>query len=239
MNALLIDTSEDLPDWTERGVLEAWFGPLRWTFAHLNLRAVAASSPDCGPCARKADAVIITGSAQDAHSMEPGVVQLLEILRELADRDVPVLGICFGHQILARALGGTVGRNPSGWEVGNVQISLTVAGMACPLLADLGPTPTVLQSHQDAVLSLPPGGILLAENPATPVQAFQSRAAGRQFGVQFHPEFTPERLQRNWVERRERLGGTISFDLDAALDEALPTPATATLLHRFFDFAAA
>ena len=47
-------------------------------------------------------------------------------------------------------------------------------------------------------------------------------------GVQFHPEFTPERLQRNWIERRERLRGTTSLDLDAALDLARPTPHTAS-----------
>jgi GMP synthase (glutamine-hydrolysing) len=105
-------------------------------------------------------------------------------------------------------------------------------------LTDLGVTPAVLQSHQDAVLSLPRGGILLAENPATPVQSFQSRPGGRQFGVQFHPEFTPERLRTNWALRRVELRDTIRFDLDQALDNAQPTPGTASLLRRFFDFAA-
>lgn len=238
MNALLIDTSEDLPDWTERRVLGEWFGPLLETVDHLQLGAVAASDPGCAARALEADAVVLTGSARDADSMEPAILRLCETLRGLAARNVPVLGICFGHQLLARALGGTVGRNPSGWEVGHVPISLTAAGMACPLLAGLGPTPTVLQSHQDAVLSLPPGGILLAENPATPVQAFQSRPGGRQFGVQFHPEFTPERLRTNWALRRVELRGTTCFDLDQALDQAQPTPGTASLLRRFFDFAA-
>jgi GMP synthase (glutamine-hydrolysing) len=238
MNPLLIDTSEDLPDWTEARVLEAWFGPLLATVAHLNLGAVAMSSPACAPRALEADAVIVTGSARDAHSEEPVVLRLLKILRTLTDRNIPVLGVCFGHQVLARALGGAVARNPSGWEVGNARISLTEAGMACPFLADLGPEPEVLQSHQDAVLALPPGAVLLAGNAHTPVQAFQSRPKGRQFGVQFHPEFTPERLQRNWIERRERLRGTTPLDLDAALDAARPTPHTASLLRRFFDFAA-
>ena len=88
------------------------------------------------------------------------------------------------------------------------------------------------------MLSLPPGGILLAENPATSVQAFQAGTGRRQFGVQFHPEFTPERLRTNWALRREELRGTTCFDLDQALDHAQPTPGTASLLRRFFDFAA-
>ena len=238
MRALLIDTSEDLPDWTERRVLEEWFGLLLAGVDHFNLGAVAASSPDCGARALAAEAVVLTGSARDADSMEPSVLRLLETLRTLTARDVPVLGVCFGHQILARALGGTVGWNPSGWEVGNVRISLTEAGQACPFLADLGAEPEVLQSHQDAVLSLPPGAVLLAGNAHTAIQAFHSSPGGRQFGVQFHPEFTPERLRANWLERRERLRLTTPFDLDAALDQAQPTPRTATLLRRFLDFAA-
>ncbi len=235
MTALLIDTSEDLASWTERGVLAAWFGPLFSTVDDLNLRAVALSAADCGTRALAADAVILTGSARDADSLEPAVVELLTTLRELAARDVPVLGICFGHQVLARALGGRVGRNPSGWEVGNVRVSLTEAGLACPILTGLETEPEVLQSHQDAVLELPPGGVLLAGNAHTPVQAFQSRAGGRQFGVQFHPEFTPERLQQNWRERRERWRGHTGFDLDAALDGARATPQTGGLLRRFLD----
>ena len=239
MKALLIDTSEGVSPWTECGVLAEWFGPLLASVAHLDIGAAAASDPACGGRALAADAVVVTGSARDADSQEPAVLRLMETLQTLAERDVPVFGVCFGHQILARAMGGTVGRNPSGWEVGNVRISLTAAGLTCPLLDDLGADPMVLQSHQDAVLDLPPGGVLLAGNAHTAVQAFQSCPGGRQFGVQFHPEFTPERLRKNWIERREQLQGSTSFDLDAALDEAQPTPHTATLLRRFFDFAAA
>ena len=238
MNALLIDTSEDLPDWSEDRVLEAWFGPLLGTVSHLNPGAVGFSDPACHCRALAAKAVVVTGSPMGAHDMDPTVLRLLETLQMLDQRDIPVLGVCFGHQVLARALGGTVGRNPSGWEVGTVRIALTEAGLACPVLRDLGPQPDVLQSHQDAVLSLPPGAVILAGNAHTAVQAFQSRPGGRQFGVQFHPEFTPERLRRNWVDRRERLPGTTGFDLDAALDQARPTPLTASLLRRFFDFAA-
>ena len=104
--------------------------------------------------------------------------------------------------------------------------------MGCPLLQKPGPEMDGLQSHRDAVLSLPPGAVLPAANAHTPVQAFQSKPGGRQFGVPFHPEFTPERLQANCIKRRERLWGTTGFDLDAALDQARPAPQTADLPRR-------
>lgn len=238
LKALVIDTVEYPPEWTEEAVLADWFGPLRETPGPVNLSCVAASHPDCAARARAADAIVLTGSSRDAHSLEPAVVRLCGTLQELTSAGKAILGICFGHQVLARALGGEVGRHPVGWEVGTVRIALTAAGLACPVLADLGPEPEVLQSHQDAVLSLPAGAVLLAGNAHTPVQAFQSRPGGRQIGVQFHPEFTPERLQRNWIQRRHEWRGRTAFDLDAALDQSRPTPQTASLLRRFFDFAA-
>lgn len=237
LNALLIDTVEYPPEWTEEAVLAEWFGSFRETLGPVSLSCVAASDPECAVRARAADAIILTGSARDAHSMEPAVIQLCGTLRELSAAGKAILGICFGHQVLARALGGEVGRHPAGWEVGSVRITLTPEGLACPVLMDLGLEPEVLQSHQDAVLSLPPGAVRLAGNAHTPVQAFQSCPGGRQFGVQFHPEFTPERLQRNWSQRRLEWQGRTAFDLDAALDEARPTPHTASLFRRFFEFA--
>lgn len=239
MNTLLIDNVESPPEWPEEQVLADWFGPLldSLTDFHPGLSAVAASHPDCAARAMASDAIILTGSPRDAHSMEPEILQLCGTLRLLTERNIPILGVCFGHQILARALGGIVGRNPAGWEVGNALVSLNTAGQACPIFSGFHPLLAVLQSHQDAVLTLPQEAILLAGNAHTPIQAFQSCPRGRQFGVQFHPEFTPERLCRNWIERRERLGGTTGFDLDAALDQAQPTPEAARVLRQFLDFA--
>ena len=83
--------------------MEEWFGPLLATVAHVNLRAVALSTPECSSRALAADAVVLTGSARDADSMEPAVLRLLETLCTLAVKNIPVLGVCFGHQLLARA----------------------------------------------------------------------------------------------------------------------------------------
>jgi GMP synthase-like glutamine amidotransferase len=113
----------------------------------------------------------------------------LRVLRAAARADVAVLGICFGAQILARALGGQVSRNQRpeiGWhEIHSYD----------PSVIDPGPW---LQWHFDR-FTPPPGAVLLADSPAGP-QAF---AAGRSLGLQFHPEASPEIVQ-DWADEAPR-----------------------------------
>ena len=129
---------------------------------------------------------IVTGSVSAAYQVEPWMPALEELLRRAEAARVPILCVCFGAQILAQARGGRVTLNPSGWEIGSVDIHLTPAGLDDPLFDGLAPTFKALATHEDLIHRLPPGAALLASNAGTPVQAF--RAAERVWGVQFHPE---------------------------------------------------
>jgi GMP synthase (glutamine-hydrolysing) len=158
------------------------------------------------------------------------MLALGEVLVEAAER-VPVLGVCFGHQLLASALGAPVERNPRGPELGSCEVTLTAAGGADPFLAGL-PSPLMVQQlHEDHVPAPPRGAVLLATGGHSPVQAF---AAGpRLRAVQFHPEFTAARVramcdeERAWVDR----GGVGRYDETvAALRE---TPEANGLLERW------
>jgi GMP synthase (glutamine-hydrolysing) len=143
---------------------------------------------------------------------------MLKFVQTIIARRQPVLGVCFGHQLLGRGLGGEVRQHPAGWEVGTCKVKLTDAGLESPLFAGFDPEFDVIESHRDAVFTLPAGARLLATNAHTPIQAFS--VEDRFFGVQFHPEMNGEILRHVWTERRVKLRGQVGFDLDQALDSA-------------------
>jgi GMP synthase (glutamine-hydrolysing) len=144
------------------------------------------------------DGVLVTGSLSSATHLDPWMEETAAWLLDAA-RWVPVLGVCFGHQLLARALGGRVERNPRGIEAGTREIRVTEAGRLDPLLQGLPERTRVQQFHEDHVPELPPGSALLAEGGLAAVQAF---AAGPIRGVQFHPEIEPP-VMRFLAEKEE------------------------------------
>jgi GMP synthase (glutamine-hydrolysing) len=147
--------------------------------------------------------IIVTGSVKSVLNPEPWMTALADFLRGVEHLGVPVLGVCFGCQILAQARGGRVVLSPAGWEIGAVEVALTEAGLLDPLFEGLPSPLPVLATHEDRVEALPPGGVALAGNAAAPIQAF--RAGENVWGVQFHPEATTGILRQLILLRRERL----------------------------------
>lgn len=122
-----------------------------------------------------ADGWLLTGSRHGVGDDLPFLPPLMDFIRAAFAGGVPQVGICFGHQAIAQALGAPVARAPGGWEVG--ARSYDFAGRALRLNA----------WHQDQVLGLPPGAEVAATHPACPFAAL--RYADRAFSVQAHPEF--------------------------------------------------
>jgi GMP synthase (glutamine-hydrolysing) len=152
------------------------------------------------PSPQRVAGVIVTGSAAMVSMPEPWAERTASWLRSTHAASVPILGICYGHQLLAWALGGSVHANPNGREIGTATVELTPDATHDRLLGGLGPTLTVQETHVESVAALPPGARLLAGNAHDPHQAF---AVGESsWGVQFHPEFDAAIVRRYLEERR-------------------------------------
>lgn len=165
---------------------------------------------------------IVTGSHSMVTDREPWSEQTAAWLREAVAVEMPVLGICYGHQLLAHAMGGEVDFHPGGIELGTIEVELTPAAQDDPLFTGMPLCFGGQSAHRQRVRRLPPEAVRLAGNAFEPHQAY--RVGRRAWGVQFHPEFG--------------VPATAAYvRLNAASDSPPPrvvdTPEAASLLRRF------
>ena len=142
---------------------------------------------------------IVTGSAAMVTERLDWSERSAGWLREAAHAGLPLLGICYGHQLIAHALGGEVGDNPRGREMGTVCIELADAAREDPLFAGLPARFPAQATHLQSVLRPPPGATVLARNPHDACHAY--RWGTRAWGVQFHPEFATGHM-RGYIRAR-------------------------------------
>lgn len=143
--------------------------------------------------------VVVTGSGAMVTERAPWSEHSAEWLGEAVHAGMPVLGICYGHQLLAHALGGEVADNPAGRELGTVQVQLTTAAADDPLFRGLPERFAVQSTHVQTVLCAPAQAQVLARSAQDGCQAF--RVGESAWGVQFHPEFSVARM-RGYVAAR-------------------------------------
>ena len=174
-----------------------------------------------------ADAVIISGSSANIHKHERWMARSEAWLRDAIDVGAPVLGLCFGHQLLASALGGKVESNPRGREIGTKLVTRLGDD---PLLLDMGGEFTANQCHSDTVTELPPGTAVLARSQHDEHQCL--RFNPRCYGVQFHPEFDGD-LIRRFIDARSEAMIEEGLDPAASRREADDTPTAKKVLHNF------
>ncbi len=175
-------------------------------------------------------AVVITGSSAMVSAREPWSERTAGWLREAVADATPVLGICYGHQLLAHALGGRVGVNPRGREIGTVQVEALPAARADALMGELPARFAMQATHLESVLELPAGSTLLAASSGDPHQAFS--AGPRAWGVQFHPEFDADVI-RGYLEARREVLRAAGRDPEALLAGVCESDHGPRLLRRF------
>src|SRR5437667_6494871 len=171
--------------------------------------------------------IIVTGSPLSVLEKTPWMLQLGDDLLRAGERGTPVLGVCFGHQLLARAAGGDVVENPRGREIGTVRVQLTEPGRKDVLFAwASGAEIEVQATHVDAVDPLPAGATVLASNENTAAQAY--RLSETVAGVQFHPELWAAAMRDLILSRRDKLAAE-GRDADALAAQVHEVEASAVL----------
>lgn len=203
------------------GDYESWFGEA--TAGLATMHPIELHAGERAPSLDGFDAVIMTGSPLSVTEPAPWVVEAADVL---VTAKVPVLGVCFGHQLLAWRLGAEVRRNPLGLELGTVTVSLTEQGRVDPLFDGLPANPEVQATHFDEAVSVPSGATLLATNASCPVQAFRH---GSRWGVQFHPEMNAASI-RFAIGNEKTIDDSRRRQLDAG---AKDTPWGARILRNF------
>jgi GMP synthase (glutamine-hydrolysing) len=143
------------------------------------------------PGTSAAAGLIFMGGGMCANDGLEFLRQELDTIAAAADRGQPVFGVCLGAQLIAKALGGSVYRNPAP-ETGWLNIELTADAAADPIFSRLPRVQSVFQLHGDT-FDLPPGATLLATSDLCAHQAF--RRGKSIYGVQFHPEMTPTMIE--------------------------------------------
>lgn len=190
-----------------------------------NLVEFAATDGDL-PADTAFDGAIVTGSRSSAYDEAEWIPPLCEVIESFVAAEVPLLGVCFGHQALAHALGGTI-QAMGEYELGYREVSHVDSD---PLFADVPDPFLAFQTHSDTVTHLPEGATRLAENDRG-LQAFRYGSA---VGVQFHPEYDAE-TAREVTRRKDLPDERIEAVLSGITDDAVARAAATKRLFDAFD----
>ncbi|AVS69235.1 glutamine amidotransferase [Paracidovorax avenae] len=178
--------------------------------------------------------VVVTGSHAMVTDRAPWSETLGGWLGRAVAAQTPVLGICYGHQLLAHALGGEVADHPGGWEIGTVEVHTAPdAAGGDALFAGLPGAFGAQVVHRQSVRRLPAGAVRLAGNAFEPHQAF--RVGQCAWGVQFHPEFAPDAM-RGYIDALSADVRQAGRDPEALRGHVRATPEACGLLERFARF---
>jgi GMP synthase (glutamine-hydrolysing) len=139
------------------------------------------------------DGYVITGSRYSVYEDRPWIKELLELVREIHRREIRLVGVCFGHQAVALALGGEVKLNPKGWDIGLKELTLTEAAKGLASFRKASNPTRVLVSHMDTVTRMPDEAVRLAYSDRTEFEMFTLGPSV--LSLQGHPEYDNEVIE--------------------------------------------
>jgi len=218
----LVERRKDYDTWIATGA----------GIAASDLQVVSVFQDEPLPDVQSVRGVVVSGSSAMVTDRAPWSERTAAWLREAVRLEVPTLGICYGHQLLAHALGGEVDYNPRGRNIGTIDVALRADARADRLFSVFGDSMQVEVSHLQCVMKLPAGSTWLASSTRDPHHAF--RVGTCAWGVQFHPEFDAG-ITRGYIEAKRAALIVEGVDVDAMLASTLESADGTILLRRFAD----
>lgn len=211
-----IDPQKSQLDWNKTPIdgytrfFQSVDAPFTFTGYNVALDEFPATIDEC-------DAYVITGSPQGVYDDAPWIARLMDFIREGFAAGKKFVGICFGHQVLAHALGGYTAKSEKGWGFGLKTFAVTTRK---PWITAPPGTYQLYFAHQDQVQRLPAGAELLGGNDFCPHAMF---VIGDQIlGVQGHPEFTTSLMESLVDHAAQRMDPAFIADVRASLATGRP-----------------
>lgn len=230
---LILETGTPIPALRRHGGFGHWIRVAAGLHGR-QVRSCFVADGEALPDAADHAGVLVTGSGAMVTERAGWSERSAAWLRDAAHAGVPLFGICYGHQLLAHALGGQVDYNPRGREMGTVPVATLDAAAADPLFAGLGGDFAAHTTHLQSVLAPPPEATVLARSERDDCQAFRWGEAT--WGVQFHPEFNTG-MMRGYIQARADALAQEGTCHRALLREVRPAPAARRVLKRFIHVA--
>ncbi|MDG2525396.1 glutamine amidotransferase [Stenotrophomonas sp. HITSZ_GD] len=230
---LILETGQPVPAMKRYGRFPHWIR-VAAGLAEAETVVVNVEAGQAPPSPAGFAGTIVSGSAAFVTDRADWSERTADWLRAAAHDGLPVFGICYGHQLLAHALGGQVDYNPAGRESGTIELELHPPAFEDPLFAGLPARFPAHATHLQTVLRAPDGATVLARSPQDACHAF--RWGEHAWGVQFHPEFATHHIRgyvharADCLQRHGRCARTVAREVSAA-------PLARRLLRRFVQHA--
>lgn len=213
----------DFEDWVLRSIGDT----------AIDVKIIDVLNGDLLPEVHNLAGAIITGSHSMVTEELLWSVNLEKWIKKMVSLEIPLFGICYGHQLIAKALGGISGYHNQGKEIGTVDIHVVESIKEDPLFKDAPSYFKAHTTHAQTVLQLPKNSVVLAKNDheAHHIVRFDNVI----WGVQFHPEYD-KNIMIEYIKEQSSELLSLDFDIDMLLREVQETAYCNTLLSRFVRF---
>jgi len=204
-----------------REMFAALLPGISFRFYEAHRGSLPASPTEC-------DAWLCTGSKYSVYDQDAWIDKLAGFIREIAQSGRPFVGICFGHQMLAHAMGGEVAKASQGWGVGMLPVEMLRQE---PWMEPRRSEIRIQHMHQDQVQKLPPDSVLLGRSPHCEVGMF--RVGERMLGIEGHPEFTAAFGGALIRARRDKIGAPRAQEALESLEQPADGPVVGRWIARY------